>query len=91
MNIKTLLLLIVILSLTHSVVYQKYYDEAYRIAVAMTLDQKIGQAMQVDFGAFSAKNKTDENEAVKLHLGSLLVGGDGCPDSNGNMVDIPQK
>jgi hypothetical protein len=40
-------------------IYQKYYDEAYRIAAAMSLDQKIGQILQVDFGAFSAKNKTD--------------------------------
>lgn len=29
--------------------------------------------------------------AAKLHLGSLLVGGDGMPDDNGNMIDIPQK
>jgi beta-glucosidase len=91
MNLKPLLFLIAILGMTHSAIYQKYYDEAYRIAVAMTLDQKIGQTMQVDFGAFSAKNRTDENEAVKLHLGSLLVGGDGMPDANGNMVEIPQK
>ena len=57
----------------------------------MSLDQKIGQTLQVDFGAFSAKNKTDENLAVKLHLGSLPVGGDGMPDENGNMIDVPQK
>jgi hypothetical protein len=48
-----------LLLITHCSIYQKYYDEAYSIAVAMTLDQKIGQIMQVEFGAFSAKNKTD--------------------------------
>jgi len=45
--------------LVQSSIYQKYYDEALRIAVAMSLDQKIGQTLQVDFTAFSAKNKTD--------------------------------
>lgn len=52
----------------------------------MTLDQKIGQTLQVDFGALTSKKGTDEQEAIKLHLGSLLVGGDGMPDANGNMV-----
>lgn len=86
-----LLAVLTILLVAQCSIYQKYYDEAYRIAVAMTLDQKIGQIMQVDFGAFSAKNKTDQALAAKLHLGSLLVGGDGMPDDNGNMIDIPDK
>jgi hypothetical protein len=48
-----------LMALTQQAVFQKYYDEAYRIAVAMSLDQKIGQTLQVDFGAFSSKKGTD--------------------------------
>lgn len=86
-----LLCLVLLFILTQGGIFQDRYDEAYRIAVAMTLDQKIGQTLQVDFGAFNTKKGTDEQEAIKLHLGSLLVGGDGMPDANGNMVDIPDK
>jgi hypothetical protein len=76
-----ILLAVVLLAVaTHQGAYQKYYDEGYRIAVAMSLDQKIGQTLQVDFSAFNTKKGTDEAEAAKLHLGSLLVGGDGMPD-----------
>ncbi len=39
--------LIVILAGVQCSIYQKYYDEAYSIAVAMTLDQKIGQTIQL--------------------------------------------
>jgi hypothetical protein len=46
----------------------------------MTLDQKIGQTIQVDFYSMVGKNGTSQAEAVKLALGSLLVGGNGCPD-----------
>lgn len=46
----------------------------------MSLDQKIGQTIQVDFYAMVNKNGTSQAEAVKLALGSLLVGGNGCPD-----------
>lgn len=84
-------LLLLLASLSQQGIYQKYYDEGYRIAVAMSLDQKIGQCLQVDFNAFNDKKGTDETLAAKLHLGSLLVGGDGMPDDQGNMVIIPEK
>jgi hypothetical protein len=54
-----LFVLLCLLLVAQCSIYQKYYDEAYRIAVAMSLDQKIGQILQVEFEAFSAKNKTD--------------------------------
>jgi hypothetical protein len=44
---------------TNQSIYQKYYQEAYNVAVAMTLDQKIGQILQVDFNALTTKNGTD--------------------------------
>jgi beta-glucosidase len=89
--LRKIFLSLTLIILTHQTIYQKYYDEGYRIAVAMSLDQKIGQTLQVDFSAFNTKKGTDEQEAVKLHLGSLLVGGDGMPDENGNMITIPDK
>ena len=91
MKIHSISLCLLLLVVCQSSVFQKYYDEAYRIAVAMTLDQKIGQTLQVDFGAFTSKKGTDEQEAIRLHLGSLLVGGDGMPDENGNMITVPDK
>lgn len=54
-----LLLLFALVLLAEAGIYQDRYAEAYRIAVAMTLDQKIGQTLQVDFGAFSTKKGTD--------------------------------
>lgn len=74
---------------TRESIFQPYYAEAYKIAAAMTVDQKIGQVLQVDFNAITGKKGTDPEEAIKLNLGSLLVGGDGTPDENGNMVPIP--
>jgi hypothetical protein len=78
--IAKILLGVILLSLAQASIYQKYYDDAYKIAVAMSLDQKIGQCLQVDFNALNTKKGTDETEAIKLHLGSLLIGGDGTPD-----------
>jgi hypothetical protein len=46
----------------------------------MSLDQKIGQTIQVDFYSMVGKNGTTSADAIKLALGSLLVGGNGCPD-----------
>jgi hypothetical protein len=44
--------------------------------------------MQVDFMVFNdKKNGTDPSRAQKLFIGSLLVGGDGVADANGNVVD----
>lgn len=85
----SLLLLAVLVAATHASIYQKYYDEAYKIAVAMTLDQKIGQTIQVDFYGITSKGKTDAALAAKYHLGSLLVGGNGCPDEAGDLITMP--
>ena len=38
-----------LIGLTLAGVYQERYDEALKIAKAMSLDQKIGQTMQPDF------------------------------------------
>ena len=57
----------------------------------MTLDQKIGQVLQVDFGALGHDHITDDNIARNLYLGSLLIGGNGMPDENGNLVDLSGK
>lgn len=54
-----ILVVLALLLLTQQSIYQKYYDEAYRIAVAMSLDQKIGQTIQVDFSALNTKKGTD--------------------------------
>lgn len=86
---KQYLLLLLVFALAQCSIYQKYYDEAYSIAAAMTVDQKIGQTIQVDFYSVTGKNGTDPVAAAKLHLGSFLVGGNGVPDANGNMISIP--
>ncbi len=52
----------------------------------MTIDQKIGQTIQLDFYGITGKNGTTSADAIKLSLGSLLVGGDGCPDANGDLI-----
>ena len=88
-KISFVLALSLILVCYEASIYQKYYDEAYKIAVAMTLDQKIGQTIQADFYAITSKGHTDPALATKFHFGSLLVGGDGCPDANGNLVTMP--
>ena len=76
----SLLLLAAVLSLLQAGIYADRYQEAYKIATAMTLDQKIGQAMQADFNAFQDGDYTDAPKAEKYYLGSLLVSGDGTPD-----------
>jgi len=75
-------IIITILLVIHanSAVFEKYYDEAYTIAASMSLDQKIGQTIQVDFYSMVGKNGTTSADAIKFALGSLLVGGNGCPD-----------
>lgn len=85
------LLIVLIIFAANSSIYQKYYDEAYSIAAAMTLDQKIGQTIQLDFYGVTGKNGTDATTASKLHLGSLLVSGNGVPDANGNMIFLPEN
>ena len=82
------LIFILILSIQCSI-YQKYYDEGYSIAASMTLEEKIGQTVQLDFYALSTKNGTDPSLAARMHLGSLLVGGNGAPDADGNLIAFP--
>jgi hypothetical protein len=72
----------------HSGIFNKYYPEAMAIAQSMTLDQKIGQTIQLDFYGLTKRNHTSDADAVKYAIGSILVGGDGCPDKNGNRVDF---
>jgi beta-glucosidase len=67
-------------------VYDKYYQEALTIAEGMTLDQKIGQTIQLDFYAMSSVNGTIGSEAVKYNLGSILMGAIGCPNDDGNCI-----
>ena len=76
----SILITALLLVLANAAVFEKYYDEAYTIAASMSLDQKIGQTIQVDFYAMATKNGSSQTDAVKLALGSLLVGGNGCPD-----------
>jgi hypothetical protein len=87
MKILFLVLLVVFLQVNAGI-YSGYYDEALKIAKAMTVEQKIGQTIQADFYALTSKGKTDYSEAVSLHLGSVLVGGNGAPTSSGDMADI---
>lgn len=54
----------------------------------MTLNQKIGQTIQLDFYGLTRKNHTSDTDAIKYAIGSILVGGDGCPDKNGNRVNF---
>ena len=82
----TLIVAALLVLCVRTAIFEKYYDEAYTIAASMSVDQKIGQTIQVDFYAMANKNGTTSAEAVKLALGSLLVGGNGCPDENGNLV-----
>lgn len=87
-----ILILLSLITLTIQGPYQKYYDEAYNIAVAMSLDQKIGQTIQADFYSITtSRNVTEASEAAKYHFGSLLVGGDGAPNAEGNIVNIPDN
>ena len=85
MNYLKLVTVLGLLAIANSSMYQKFYNEAYEIASAMTLDQKIGQTIQADFYSIASKNHTDLTLVTKHHLGSLLVGGNGCPDESGNM------
>lgn len=54
----------------------------------MTLDQKIGQMIQADFGLLTENGQTSSAKAQQFFLGSVLVGGNGVPDSKGNLIDL---
>lgn len=80
MRIYTPFILISLILIADSSVYQKYYDEALTIAKAMTIEEKVGQAIQVDFGAFQNDTGFYPEIAAEYYLGSLLVGGNGAPN-----------
>jgi beta-glucosidase len=52
----------------------------------MTFEQKVGQMTQADIGSLNVDGFTDPSLVQKWHLGSVLVGGDSCPDDNGNIL-----
>lgn len=52
----------------------------------MTLDQLIGQTIQTDFYVIASPNFTDTDMVRNYHFGSMLVGGNGCPDESGDMT-----
>lgn len=83
---KSLFITLLLFICVSSAVFDKYYQEAYTIAASMSLDQKIGQTIQLDFYGLTTKSGTSNADAIKYALGSILVGGNGCPDSNGNCV-----
>ena len=84
----SILIALLLVSYVSSTVFEKYYQEAYTIAASMNLQQKIGQTIQVSFDALTGKNGTTSADAIKYALGSVLVGGNGCPDENGNMIAL---
>ena len=43
--------------------------------------------MQPDVGAITQNSKTNYAAVSTYFLGSLLVGGNGCPDDDGNLVE----
>ncbi|CAD8082812.1 unnamed protein product [Paramecium primaurelia] len=56
------------------------------IVKGMSLAEKIGQTTQVDFVYLNdAQGKTQYEKIKEWNLGSLLVGGNGCPDNDGNI------
>ena len=50
------ILVLILLHSNSSPLFQPYYEEALSIAKSMTLEQKIGQTLQVDFGAIANKS-----------------------------------
>jgi hypothetical protein len=57
----------------------------------MTLEQKVGQTLQVDIESITNREKqqTDPNQAVALALGGLMVPGDSAPTEDGNLATLP--
>ncbi|CAD8093286.1 unnamed protein product [Paramecium sonneborni] len=67
--------------------FEQYYPLADEIVSAMTLQQKIGQTLQVDITSFNDEQGNTHYEQISQHfLGSILVGGNGCPDGRGNII-----
>ena len=57
----------------------------------MTLEQKVGQTLQVDIESITNREKqqTDPNQAVTWALGGLMVPGDSAPTEDGNLATLP--
>ena len=88
----SIITILLLLYVAHQSPYQQYYEEAFNIAAAMSIDQKIGQTIQVDFYSITTnKNVTEPAEAAKYFLGSLLVGGDAAVNEAGNLIDLPDQ
>lgn len=88
----TPILLLALLSLgVRTSIYDQYYDECKKIAHAMSLEQKIGQTIQVDIEGITDKDKeiTNPDDAIKYNLGSLLIAGNAAPTTDGNLAKIP--
>ncbi|CAD8172306.1 unnamed protein product [Paramecium pentaurelia] len=59
------------------------------ILKSMSLAEKIGQTAQVDFIYLNdAQGKTQYHKIKEWNLGSLLVGGNGCPDDESNITSM---
>lgn len=43
--------------------------------------------LQVDFTGFNDDSGTNPAKAERLYIGSVLIGGNGVPDENGNVID----
>lgn len=54
----------------------------------MSLEQKIGQTIQLTFEGITQKTTTQPSEALKYYLGSLLVNGGGAPTTDGNLAKL---
>jgi hypothetical protein len=88
---RLLIILLVFIPLLKCSIYEKLYAEAEKITMAMSFEQKVGQTIQAEFGCLQTKTGTDPSLALKYSLGSVLINGDNVPDSNGNLVPIPDK
>jgi beta-glucosidase len=69
-------------------IYTPFYPKAAALVAKMTVEQKIGQMIQADFDLVTEKGVTDTKVAEKYFLGSLLIGGDGVPNSDGNLINL---
>ncbi len=77
MRILIILLALLVCSICQDTTYTKYYDECKKIVADMTLQQKIGQTLQIDFNAITndEKQQTDPTQAVTWAVGGLLMNG----------------
>jgi hypothetical protein len=86
-----LLAVLVTVCVAQTDIFSKYYPEARKIAEAMTLNQKVGQMIQLDMKAITNEERetTNPEEAVTLELGSILINANAAPTESGNLARIP--